>query len=990
MKRGILFFLGLILSTMTFAQKPEWNDSQVNGINREKMRSHFIPVSNTTGDEQRVSLNGEWDFFYSKNPASRPVDFYKTDYKAKKWSKITVPGSWELQGFDAPIYTDTRFPFPATPDTVQTHYNPVGSYITYFNVPRDFADMDIYLRFSGVESAFYLWVNGHRVGYSEDSRLPAVFKINEYLKKGKNKLAVEVYRYSDGSFFECQDYWRYSGIERDVWLEARTKGDRVEDFEISANANGEFTLEITPNKQSAKYDIEILDGTKQLFSTELSEANNFNVEHKFDDIKLWNAETPNLYTLVMTTGDEKIEQQFGFRTVEIRSGVLYLNGQKILIKGVNRHEHDAVTGRTITVESMELDARLMKENNINAVRAAHYPNYEQWYEICNRVGLYVIDEANIESHGLMFNKKKEDKTLAYYPHWLLPFQQRMERMVERDKNFTCIIGWSLGNEAGYGPHFETIYKWTKERDPSRPVQYEGGGYNSVSDIFAPMYAKIERLTEHTIRRSHKPLILCEYAHAMGNSVGNLDDYWDLIYKHEQLQGGFIWDWVDQTFDKEDENGRKIAAFGGDLGFVGVVNDTNFCANGLIAADRSIRPHLHQVRYTYQNINFEPVPLSAQSFDITNRFDFITLDGVEFQWVVEHNGKEVASSNFTVEGLSPKGTRRIEIPLSTINFGAQGEYFLNFYAVKDGRRIAYEQFYLPQSTFNVEFNSETKGKLSIDQREISGENFSVEFSNEGYLSSLKYGGEEMLKGHLRPNFHRPLTDNDVANTMGDKYIVWKDAVVELQSFDIARDGDCVRSTAMYELKDMDCSLRVDYLINSDGEVLVDYALNPYGRELPEIPRVGMALILEGEYDTMDWFGRGPFENYVDRKSAALVGSYSSKVWDMYEPYPRAQETGNVCDVRTFALKNAEGKGIEIVGVEPLSMSAWMFEQKDIDYRPSSIDPLHGGSIAPKDLVWVNIDKAQMGVGGDNTWGAETHTQYKISPEAQNYQFIIRSL
>ncbi len=990
MNKLLIALFALVCVSANAQQRAEWNDAQVNGINRERMSAHFVPLNSKNNQEMRHSLNGVWDFKFSKSPAERPIDFYKNNYSVKGWSKITVPGSWELQGFDAPIYTDVKYPFPITPDSVPTDYNPVGSYIRNFTVPLEFKGKEVYLKFSSVESAFYVWVNGEMVGYSEDSRLPATFNVTKYLKKGINRLAVEVYRYSDGSFLECQDYWRYSGIERDVWLVARPKSGKVEDFEIGANARGEFSLSVTPSSSDATFDVEVADDNKTLYSTALNSSNNFECSKIFENVKQWNAETPNLYTLTISTKDEKIVQQFGFRTVEIRNGILLVNGQAILIKGVNRHEHDGITGRTLTLESMELDAQLMKENNINAVRASHYPNYEEWYEICNRVGLYVIDEANIESHGMSLNKDRNYRTLANDENWELSFMERMERMVERDKNFTCIIGWSMGNESGYGKHFETLYKWTKERDPSRTVQYEGSGRDGVGDIFAPMYARMWRLLEHASERRTMPLILCEYAHAMGNSLGNFDDYWQLIYDNEQLQGGFIWDWVDQTFDKFDKNGRKIAAFGGDLGFVGVENDTNFCANGLVAADRTLHPHIHQVKKTYQNIRFETVPLESQKLLITNLFDFVTLDDIEFEWQIMQNSKKIASNTFKIKGLEPKSSREIEIALNTINFTQEAEYFLNVYAKQDNRVIAYEQFALPQSHRNIVLDTKTGSKLAIDGRSIVGEGFSANFSGNGYLVSLKYGGVEMLSGEMRPNFTRPLTDNDVANSMAQISPIWKNVQLRLTGFWFKPNGNTATATAKYSILDLNCELTLNYTFNAKGEIQVDYNLDTKGETLPVIPRVGMAMRLKKEYDTMNWFGRGPFENYIDRKSAAIVGQYSSKVWDMYHPYPRAQESGNVCDVRTMSLVNGNGNGIEIVGIEPLSMSAWMFEQSELDYRPSSIEPHHGGSIVAGDLVWVNIDKVQMGVGGDTTWGAETHTRYTTAAFDQQYSFIIKPL
>lgn len=994
-KLVLLAIIGVICYLGVAQERPEWDNSRVNQVNREAISAHFIPMS---GDQQSrmVSLNGTWQFNFSKNPVSRPVDFYRTDFKAKGWKTIEVPGSWELQGFDAPIYTDVRYPYAITPGAVQRDYNPVGSYIREFEVPGDWNGMELFLKFSGVESAFYCWVNGQKVGYSEDSRLPATFNITEFVKRGKNRLAVEVYRFSDGSFLENQDYWRYSGIERDVWLVARP-AVRMEDFEINAGLtndfkDGVFKLRITPRKGgSPRFDVRIMDGSQEMLSLQNVDS----ITKTFAGIKPWSAETPNLYTLIINTigADsritESIKHDFGFRNVEIRNGELQVNGRTILIKGVNRHEHDPIRGRSISEQSMIEDIRLMKQLNINAVRCSHYPNYEQWYALCDRYGLYVIDEANIESHGMSLWEGHEDD-LTKDPAWADAFQERMERMVERDKNFTSIIGWSLGNEAGYGPHFESIYNWTKRRDSSRTVQYEGGGRAGVSDIFCPMYARIWTLREWANQRRERPLIICEYAHAMGNSVGNFGDYWDLIYKHDQLQGGFIWDWVDQTFAKKDSMGRDIWAFGGDMGFVGIPNDTNFCANGLVDAFRKPNPHAWEVKKVYQNINFEALPFSSK-VKITNRFDFASLDGYQITWNIKGHGQILKSGTIELASLGAGESAILDIPCGNLPFGV--EWFLNFEArtraaselIPQDYVVAYEQF--PLSQF-IEPRFDPLPGAKIEGTKVTGDGFDIEFSAvSGEITSLKYDGRQMLIDGLAPNFWRPLTDNDVANTTVKVCRPWKDPRIELRDFSLTSHQGVARAMSSYDLPDMESTLTVNYTINAQGKILVDYSLKVGNKELPRIPRLGMRMILKPEFEQMTWLGRGPFENYQDRKSAATIDLYAGTVWEQFHPYVRAQETANKCDVRWSSFTDSDGKGIMIHGLEPLSLSAWNFPQSDIDYRPSFQTPHHGGSIVKKPMVWVNIDKAQMGVGGDNTWGAETHPEYTITARDQSYSFII---
>lgn len=1016
----------LLVSLALQAQPKEWEDQRVNQINREPIHAHFVPYSSERGalqrdtsKEQRYSLNGTWKFHYAKNPASRPVTFYEEGYDVSGWKDIEVPGSWELQGFDAPIYTDTRYPFPAEPPHVPADYNPVGSYVTTFTVPADFKGKDILLNFGGVESAYYCWLNGHFVGYAEDSRLPSEFLINKYLKSGENTLAVEVYRYSDGSYLEGQDYWKYSGIERDVRLIARPQ-ERVKDFEISADLTNNYqdglldvkvTLDNRKIGKGTGVQLKVLDGTKEIasrqFTAKAKTDSIFIFTERFPGVKHWTAETPNLYSLVVNTLDkqgrvtESFVQRFGFRKVEMKNGMLQVNGTPILIKGVNRHEHDMHKGRSISVESMIEDIRLMKQFNINAVRTCHYPNYEEWYDLCNEYGLYLVDEANIESHGM---EAHPDGTLANMEGWDIPFMERMERMVERDKNITAIITWSLGNESGYGKHFETLYHWTKKRDASRPVQYEGGGVKGLSDIYCPMYGRVWLLRQWVNQRQPRPLILCEYAHAMGNSVGNLNDYWDLIYKYDNLQGGFIWDWVDQTFAIKDKKGHDIQAYGGDMGFVGIVNDSNFCANGLVAADRSLHPHIWEVKKIYQYMHFEGVPFSSGLIKVTNRHDFVSSDVYDYVWTVKADGKTLYQGKLDVPVIAPHQSAEVPVRIPTIQGEPGTEYFLHISAltreetplVPKGHLAASEQWKLPVASSSVSAPVLSGTLSTVDEAEnitINGASVSVTFSKKnGEITKYMIDGNNYLKEGLRPNFWRPLTDNDVANKLGDRSETWKNAGNELSlkafSTDIATDKKSVVVKVTYDMPLQESSTSVVYTVYADGIIKTAYSFVPGDKQLPEIPRVGMRMILKGDYDQMTWFGRGPQENYWDRKSGADIDLYKASVWEQYHPYVRAQETANKSDVRWVALQDQAGNGILVKsGCEPLTVSAWNFPMKDIEYIPSSIQHVHGGSIEKKDMVWLNIDSKQMGVGGDNTWGAQTHPEYTITPVRQEYSFFI---
>lgn len=1030
--RNILL-LSALLATSAWGQNEPWQDPQVNSIGREPMSAHFLPYVSSEAAlsqyrlpadrryevnptaERRRSLDGTWLFRFSKNPQEAPKGFEKPGASTRGWSRIEVPGSWELQGFDAPIYTDTRYPFPPNPPFVPQDYNPVGCYVREFTVPAEWRGMDIFLDFEGVESAYYVWVNGQLAGYAEDSRLPSHFHISKLLKNGKNRLAVKVFRYSDGSYLEGQDYWKYSGIERSVYLTARPQS-RVKDFHLQADLvngyrDGELALDLKLQAPQAgqQLTVKVMDGDKALctrtFSPKAAADTLFQMKEAMGAVRPWNAETPHTYTLLVSLTDaqgretEAFAHRFGFRTVEMKNGMQLINGQAVLFRGVNRHEHDAHKGRTISVASMLEDIRLMKQHNLNGVRNCHYPNNAAWYDLCTEYGLYLVDEANIESHGMSDHK---DRTLANYPDWEHPFKERMTRMIARDRNFTAIVTWSMGNESGYGKHFETLYDLTHQIDASRPVQYEGGGYNAKSDIYCPMYARIWALRRHINQRDARPMILCEYAHAMGNSVGNLQDYWDLIYKYDQLQGGFIWDWVDQTFAIKDEKQKDIWAFGGDMGFVGIVNDSNFCANGLVAADRSLHPHIKEVKKVMQYIKIEPMPFTTNRLQVTNRHDFIGLEGYRLHWAVECEGKAVQQGTLEFPTVAPRAQAVIELPLKALPADGR-EYFLTLRTVTKqeapmipaGFEVATDQYLLAAGQPAQPAGWTEQAGVTLNETpqaiEVTAGDRRIVFSRQsGELTELSLQGENLLLEGLRPNFWRPLTDNDVPNDHLVRCATWRRAgeQARLTTLKAGKQADGkVAVTATYRLEEQESDLTVSYLIGASGAMQVTMHFIPGRKALPEMPRLGMRLVLKGSYDRMEWMGRGPEENYADRHTGTLMGRYQATVWEQYHPYVRAQETANHTDVRWFTLKDGQARGIRVTGCEPLSVSAWNFPQEDIDYRPSQVERRHGGSIEKKDLVWLNIDHRQMGVGGDNTWGAQVHPEYTITPHEWSYSFFV---
>ena len=1016
--KHILFSLAaLFLTAGSYAQP--WQDAKIWQQNREPMYARIVPCATSEGavthsEVRRTSLNGTWKFFFAKNNDEAPQKFYETGYDVSTWSDIKVPGSWELQKFDAPIYTDTRYPFPANPPYVPTSYNPVGSYVRTFDYHPGNRDGELFLTFEGVESAFYVYLNGVEVGYSEDSRLDARFRVTKLLRDGKNTLAVKVFRYSDGSYMEDQDYWKYSGIERNVYIEERA-ASRVEDYKLVAGlkddfTNGDFALELKPNagcKKGTKIKVEVLDGTKIVFEKLLSyrsaKDSLLSVSTTINKVKPWNAETPNIYTLRVTTLTEQgkvaesFAHKFGFRNVRIHQGQLQVNGVAVEIKGVNRHEHDPLEGRSISRESMIQDIVLMKQLGINAVRTCHYPNYSEWYELCTEYGLYVVDEANIESHGM---ENHPDSTLANYADWEGAFMSRMSRMVMRDRNHTSVITWSLGNESGYGKNFETIYHWTKNFDPTRPVQYEGGGITGVSDIYCPMYARPWALMQYVNSRQPRPLILCEYAHAMGNSVGNFDDYWNIIRAHEQLQGGFIWDWVDQGFKGKDEKGNDIWLYGGDLGFVGIKNDTTFCQNGLMAADRTPHPHASQVKKTYAGIQFEPVQFSANEIKVKNYFDFTTLDKYRLEWKLEADGAVLELGSMDFPSIKPHGSSVISIDFKKPLIAPATHYYLTLTArLKEAAVYADKDFVVSVGQWQLPWYKEPE-YAGIKEQPVLQQNDTtvtvttskaiyVFSSVRGELTSMVVEGKELIKSGLVPNFWRGMTDNDIANKAHLRCKEWHKPEFKMSDFKIAAERDKVTISSTCVVNQSKIDLR--YCIAGDGALQVKMHFTPADdKVLSEMPRFGMRVILDKSFDKFTWLGRGPGESYMDRKSGELVGLYSGDVWSQLHRYNRPQESGNKSDVEWASLRDQDGTGIMAGSNVPLSVSAWNLLQEDLEYVPMDIEHRHGGSLEKRDLVWFNIDLMQQGVGGDNTWGAPVHSEYTISPVERSYMFVIRPL
>ena len=1042
-KAVFLCVVMFMADTVCSAQSGDWENPAVFRINKEMPHSTLMSYglvkaamkNDRASSEYYKSLNGQWKFKWSKDPQSRPVDFYQDSFDVSGWDTIDVPSNWQVAGYGTPLYSNDTYPFKKDPPYVMgpppedyTNFkarNPVGSYRRIFTVPSNWQGREIFITFDGVDSAFYLWINGRQVGYSQDSRTPAEFNITNYLKDGENTVSAEVYRYSDGSYLEDQDFWRLSGIFRDVYLYATPKV-HIRDFFAKPGLdenyqNGTLTVEVEVANLGAEVcnapDImgELLDSDNQQ-AAQLSSVHtspippgktaHYTLTAEIANPDKWSAETPNLYTLVIQLVDgqtaeslEVISDKIGFRSVEIKDGVLQVNGQYVYIKGVNRHEHDPDTGHYVTRESMIRDITLMKQNNINTVRTSHYPNAPMWYDLCDEYGLYLIDEANIESHGMGYGKE----SLAKQAQWKDAHLDRIMNMVERDKNHPSVILWSLGNEAGDGPNFEAAGAWIKQRDSSRPVQYERAGSRSHTDIICPMYTPIPQIIDYANSHKDRPLILCEYSHAMGNSCGNLADYWVAIRQYRQLQGGCIWDWVDQGLRKVDpETGKEFWAYGGDFG--DKPNDRNFCINGLVQPDRQPNPHLYEVKKVYQGIHVKAVDLDKGLFEIQNEYNFLNpADFVKAAWIVTENGKVAQEGTLSDIDITPGSVKEIRIPFDASSFDKTAEYLLKIefslarktaWASK-GHLLAWDQFELQKADpLVLSSNSDLKLDVLEDTKavKVSGEDFTAIFSKtEGALTSYTLKGKQMLTAALIPNFWRVPTDNDGGgyaggNKMPIRLGIWKDAGQKRKTDSIEVDKmgkNVVIVTVNATLNANDSKLITTYHVYGDGKIHVKNALLP-GEGLPNIPRIGMQMKMPNRYATMKWYGRGSHESYWDRKTGAAVGTYKEKVTEPDHVYVRPQENGNRTDVRWMTLTDKLGRGIKITGMPLLSVSAWPYSMEDL------AGAWHPYEIPERDFITLNIDYKQMGVGGDNSWGAKTHPEYTLPAKEYEYEFVIEPM
>ncbi|WP_286271464.1 glycoside hydrolase family 2 TIM barrel-domain containing protein [Thalassotalea hakodatensis] len=1014
-----------------------WRDHTVFAINKLEPRASLFPYQSEQAalvdiKEQSSNfmlLNGLWAFDWQRSPNDAKSNFHLPDFDDTDWGTIPVPGNWEIEGYGYPIYLDERFPFSTKWPDVPTDYNPIGSYRKPFTLPENWKNKQVFLHVGAAKSSLDVWLNGKKVGFSQGAKTPAEFNLTPYLQDNENLLAFQIRRWTDASFLESQDMLRISGIERDVYLFA-TEAQHIFDFHAQPKLNkdftqGELTVDVTvENFQKAtearlvEYKLldprkgmkPVLKGQKKVTlsggkSTEVSLAS------KLDNPALWTAETPNLYTLVINLKNnngeviESVKDDIGFRHIEIKNAQLLVNGQAIYIKGVDRHETDPRKGHVVDKASMERDIQLMKQFNINAVRSSHYPNNPYWYDLTDKYGLYVIDEANIESHPLATNKATQ---IGDEESWIPAHIDRTRRMYERDKNHPSIIIWSLGNEAGEGKVFETTYQWLKDNDGTRPVQYEPAGTEHYTDIFAPMYPSIERLVKYAESKPYRPGIMIEYAHAMGNSVGNLKDYWAVIKKYPSLQGGFIWDWVDQSLEYVNEHGQKYYAYGKDF-HPELPTDGNFLNNGLMNPDRKPHPHAYEVKKVYQNINFSKVDIQQGTFAIENEFFFTDLDQYQLKWNIAADGKTIASGKQKMPTVQPRTTAKVTLPISKLIYDGSKEYVITLSAViKDqqpllpiGHEIAFEQFVVSsKEKANTFVQADKSALIKLESHEkvsYQGKRFQASFDKKtGYLVGYTLDGEPLLLQPLKPNFWRAPTDNDLGNNMQKWAAIWQTAAQKLTLSKF--DTNANRVTAHYKSPDFKGTFTLDYQLANDGSVQITSSLDLVDDQtLPNIPRFGMQLVMPGTYEHLTWYGRGPHESYWDRKTGAKIALHRAMVDEQIEHYIRPQENGNKTDVRWMSITNKQGAGFKAVGEQVLNTSAWPYLQADIDFAPgdatasaSGLVPVttkHAIDVPRRELTTVNIDHLQMGVGGDTSWGRLVHEQYTIKAQDLRYRFIL---
>lgn len=1028
MKKTIITFCAtLCLSAAASAQSfQEWQDPELNAINRLPMHTAYFAYESEEAAARNCkeasanyqSLNGRWKFNWVRHADERPTRFWDTDFNDLGWDEIPVPGVWELYGYGDPIYVNVgyawRNQYHNNPPQVPVKENHVGTYRKTVSVPAEWKGKKIIAHFGSVTSNLYLWVNGRFVGYSEDSKLEAEFDLTPYVKPGQENLfAMQVFRWCDGTYLEDQDFFRYSGIGRDCYLYARPKQHITDlrvtpDLDASYN-NGLLTVDLSTTGGSDLH-LTLFDAEgNRVAGQQLKAKRQLQTVIRLEAPQKWSAETPYLYTLQVDLKNgagtlESIPVKVGFRKVEIKNAQLLVNGQPVLIKGANRHELDPDGGYVMSKERMRQDIRIMKQFNLNAVRTCHYPDDSYWYDLCDEYGLYVVAEANIESHGMGYGQH----TLAKRKDYREAHMQRNRRNVQRNFNHPSVIIWSLGNEAGYGENFEAAYDWIKSEDTSRPVQYEQARIEGKTDIFCPMYYGYWHCEEYSRDDRHsKPLIQCEYAHAMGNSEGGFKEYWDLVRRYPKYQGGFIWDFVDQSLRWKGKNGKKIYAYGGDFNRFDA-SDGNFCDNGLVSPDRTPNPHMYEVGHIYQNIWTSPVDSSCKEVEIYNEHFFRDLSAYRLEWTLLRNGRAERSGQIETLNIAPQQRGRLRLEVGDVPADGN-EWLLNIrYRLKNregllpsGHIAATEQLtvhsYTPALPTSRQLSPARQTAVApvVEEADrnyliVAGDEFRIEFDkHNGFLSRYEAGGQTFIEeGHaLTPNFWRAPTDNDYGAGLQRKYAAWRTPEIELTSLKQRKEENRIIVEASYKMPAVKAQLELSYRIEASGTILVCQRMktDPEAK-ISNLFRFGMQLPMPKEFEAIEYYGRGPIENYIDRNHSTEIGLYRQSVAEQFYPYIRPQETGNKTDIRWWKMLTTSGQGLMVVADVPFSASALNYSIAALDEGPYK---RNGHSPEVEEAGYVNfcIDKIQAGLGCEDSWGRIARPEYQVPYKDYEFTFMI---
>lgn len=1020
----------LSMSSGALAQsESRWQNVNINQQNREPRRANFFAFENLekaqSFDKKKsanyLSMEGMWKFNFVKDHNKRPANFFALKYDDSQWKDFPVPGLFELNGYGDATYKNIGYAwatqFDPNPPYISELNNYTGSYRRTFELPKNWKGKDVYFHVGSATSNLTLWVNGKYVGYSEDSKVAAEFNISKYLKPGKNLIAMQVMRWCDGSYFEDQDFWRLTGIAREVYLYARPKLHAA-DIRLNAALENNYqdgVLNYKVSLKGGKTDVAITLCDKD--GKQIAQATGAQGVIKVPKVNAWTAETPYLYKAYITLKNkqgaaEVIPQKVGFRNVEIKNAQLLVNGQPVLVKGADRHEMDPDGGYVVSLERMIQDIKIMKQLNINAVRTSHYPCDPRWYDLCDEYGIYITAEANLESHGMGY----EEKSLAKFPEYIVPHIERNEGNVKPLINHPSVIVWSLGNEGGYGVNFEKAYDWVKACDKTRPAQYERGGYDSKTDIYCPMYIGYEESESYCKSNGTKPYIQCEYAHAMGNSEGGFKEYWDLIRKYPKYQGGYIWDFVDQGLrDKSPVTGKEIFTYGGDYGrYPG--SDYNFNCNGIIAPNRRLNPHAYEIQYILQNVWIKDFDAENGSFNVYNENFFKNIDDLSLTATLFANGVKLTTVAIPdTKGIAPQATKLVksEALKSAIEKAeaehATEEITINFAFASDGSQplvdkgqvMARQQIVLNGYEFDkVDAPANTGSKIEVEETnsyvKVSAERMSVTIGKKtGMIDYLDVDGEPMLKFResMTPEFWRAPTDNDYGASLQKKMRVWKNPQMNLKSFDKSESKDSVVLTANFEMPEVKAELMLRYRINAAGEVTVTEKMTTDKEaKVADLFRYGMQLQMPASFSKLEYYGRGPEENYIDRHSSSFIGKYEANVKDEYYPYVRPQESGNHTDIRYFSIFNpTTGKGITFEGYAPMECSAipYLVEDLDAGIEKEHAWGQHSGDLVEKGLVQLHIQQRQFGLGCIDSWGSSPMEKYRMHYQDRCFSFVIKA-